>query len=218
MENKRKQLFHALIQFAVFITLLEIARVLYSGNIGFFFLLWNLFLAIIPLVISYQLLKIGTGSKLENISCFLIWLVILPNAPYLVTDLLHFGTKNDMPDWFDMVLLFSFALFGLLSGVVSMLYMFQHLQKYWNAKYLKVLMPVVFFACGFGVYIGRFLRWNSWSILTHPQLLLHDCLVRIWDPLHHGRTWMVTIFFAFIMGSCFHLLKNILQNTKQQST
>lgn len=209
-----KKLYHGQLYFALINVLLEFARIIYTGRIGFVFLIWNIFLAAIPLVISYNLLSLGKGKRLENIFCFTLWLLILPNAPYLITDILHFGERHDAPLWFDVSLLFSFALNGLCMGIISTYFMYLHLQKYLHAKWLNPLMLLVHVACGFGVYVGRYLRWNSWSIITHPMSLLQECFIRVVNPIDHPRTWLVTIVFAMLIGCGFTWLKNIVQYSK----
>ncbi len=211
-QNQSKKIFNLLMQFAGFNVLLEIFRIIYSGQIGFVFLIWNLFLAFLPLVISYYLLKQGSGAKLENVCCFIIWLLLLPNAPYLITDFLHFGVRNDMPQWFDLMLLFCFALCGLMMGVVSIILMMQHLSKYMSSKQIKLLLLLVFIATGFGVYIGRYLRWNSWSVLTHPIALVQECGKHVLYPMSHKPTWLITTLMAVIVAWCFYFLKSVLKS------
>ncbi len=204
-----KKVFDALTQFTLFATMLEVIRIFYSGNIGFVFLIWNLFLAYIPLYISYFLQKQGTGRHLENVSVFLIWLLILPNAPYLVTDLIHFGIRHDVPRWFDLFLLFTYALCGLLLGVCSMIMMLEYLSKYYSKTIVSMLLPTISIACGYGVYIGRFLRWNSWSIVTHPLKLIEQCMQPIMYPWQHSATWLVTIQIAILMVGSYRVLREL---------
>jgi uncharacterized membrane protein len=207
--HKHKKIYYTLLQFAGFNVLLEFGRILYSGNVGFIFLIWNLFLAIIPLVISYHLLSVGTGKKLEVIGCFLLWLLILPNAPYLVTDLIHFGVRSDMPQWFDLALLFSYALCGLLIGVISILFMLQYLHRHTTISKQVWLLPLICLLTGFGVYIGRFLRWNSWSILTHPIDLLRECTMQVMHPMQYSEAWAITALFAVLMAWSVHFTKSL---------
>ena len=72
-------------------------RIQKTGSIGYVFLIWNLFLATIPYVITQCLrqLKWAKQSKISLLFIFGIWLLFLPNAPYIITDLIHLKTKND---------------------------------------------------------------------------------------------------------------------------
>src|SRR4051812_8337461 len=86
-------------------------RLLYWGQINFFFYLWNLFLAIIPLVISKFIWR-RKKIDLITIVALLGWLLFLPNAPYLITDIIHFYEKPPVPTWFDLLLVTSAAWAG----------------------------------------------------------------------------------------------------------
>jgi uncharacterized membrane protein len=56
---------------------------------------------------------------------------------------------------------------------------------------------------GFGVYMGRFLRWNSWDLLFHPYAVLADVTTRLVNPLHYPRTYAVTLIFALFLLVCY---------------
>ncbi|MEO1631092.1 MAG: DUF1361 domain-containing protein, partial [Bacteroidota bacterium] len=95
------------------------ARIAVTGDLQFAFLLWNLFLASVPLVLSRGLarferpgwLALGVGSA---------WLLFFPNAPYILTDLVHLRVRPEAPYWFDLVLLLAAAWSGMLVGMVSL--------------------------------------------------------------------------------------------------
>lgn len=169
-------------------------RLIWSGETGFFFLAWNLFLAGIPLALSLGLQGVRHG--LLGLPVVGGWLLFFPNAPYVLTDLLHLRERGGVPRWFDLLLLLSFALVALWMGFQSL-----RLVQDWVAQRTSAVVSWVFvLGClmlsGFGIYLGRFLRWNSWDIVSRPEALIGDILVRFADPLAHAKTWGVTLGFG----------------------
>jgi uncharacterized membrane protein len=118
MANK-KHLHTLLLAFIGFIFLLLLFRFGYTSSKSYLFLIWNLFLAYLPFGIAYQLITKGKKHKLEAAVCGAAWILLLPNAGYIVTDFLHLGQSPAMPAWYDIVVLFSSSLVGLLMGVIS---------------------------------------------------------------------------------------------------
>jgi uncharacterized membrane protein len=126
--------------------------------------------------------------------------LFFPNSPYIVSDLIHLGPRNGVPVWFDTIMIFSFAWNGLILGFLS-LWLVQQLMAGWlgcTASWLLVAGTLG--ATGFGIYLGRFQRWNSWDILVDPIGLLRDVALRVRNPVDYPRTLGVTILFAgFLM-------------------
>ncbi|MGB3467136.1 MAG: DUF1361 domain-containing protein, partial [Cyclobacteriaceae bacterium] len=107
---------------SIFCLALFALRVYLSGSLFFLFLAWNLFLAFVPWAISSVLILSESIRKIKIIaSMFLVmWVLFFPNAPYIMTDLFHLQYRHDMPIWFDLILIISFAWTGLLYGFASM--------------------------------------------------------------------------------------------------
>ena len=138
---------------------LLIIRILLSNELTYIFLAWNLFLAWIPFALSQKLSTINNRWKIFFITG--LWLLFLPNAPYIITDFLHLKQRTPIPYWYDILLLFSAALNGLLLGLSSLLTVERFLLNRYGSKISGIIMLCSFFLCSFGVYIGRYLRWNS---------------------------------------------------------
>ena len=168
----------------------------------FLFLIWNLFLAWIPYMISYFLpwfdKMAGRKFRLLTGLLLIVWLLFFPNAPYIITDLLHLKPRPAVPLWFDLILLLSFAWVGLLFGIFSLLHIQKWVQIRFNKNYDSILAVTLIPLCSLGVYLGRFLRWNSWEVFTQPQILLADLYYLITD-MDALSTAMATI-------GCFSLL------------
>jgi uncharacterized membrane protein len=169
-----------------------------AGHFYYRFMLWNLFLAIIPLGLSLGLTRIRRLAL--AIPLLGLWLLFFPNAPYVLTDLMHLSEHNgNVPKWLDLLMLLSFGLVSLWFGFQSL-----RLVQHWFAQRFSRLTGwfVVITSLtlsGFGIYLGRFLRWNSWDILRRPQTLLNDIAMRFVDPFDHSRTWGFTLGFGTLL-------------------
>lgn len=182
-------------------------RVQYTTRITFVFLVWNIFLALIPYIISTLLVlyhrHLGTFSLLV---LFAAWLAFLPNAPYILTDLFHLRPRPGVPYWYDLALILFFAWNGLMLGYASIM----DIQSVFAARFRPWIGWCVavgtLLLSGFGIYLGRYLRWNSWDIISSPKSLLHDITQRILHPLEHPHTYGVTIIFAAFLVLGYVLL------------
>ena len=206
LSNKQNGL---IVVLTIFCSLLIGFRMIYSETIHFRFLLWNLFLALVPLVITYFSLVQSNVSKSRIRVVFIlgVWLLFFPNAPYILTDLFHLNFNSSMPIWFDLVLIMSFAWTGLLAGFLSLMHIEQALISWVNKRWAMILVVVMLFMSSFGIYLGRFLRWNSWDILKHPGGLFNDVFDRFVNPSDHPTTWGVTIFLGLMLVVMYFSLK-----------
>lgn len=176
-------------------------RFVYSDTKVFLFLNWNLFLAFLPWALTSLVMLKPTLQKSKLILFFLLtsWLLFFPNAPYILTDLFHLRLKSSMPIWFDLILILSFAWTGLLFGFLSLWDIEKIMLKFIGKAYVMGISVALLFIGSFGIYVGRFLRWNSWDILSEPLDLVYDIGDRILNPLEHPRTWGMTIFMGLFL-------------------
>ncbi len=138
-------------------------RVLLTDSIFGLFLVWNLFLAGLPLFLAMWLkeVRVNKGNPLGQMLLFISWLLFFPNAMYIVTDLFHLKARVPVPLWFDTILLFSAAWNGLLMGFKSLSILQQIFTDMFN-KVVGSLVAIGFmFLAGYGIFLGRFIRWNS---------------------------------------------------------
>ncbi len=190
---------------------LYVFRVSCTHSPMFLFLNWNLFLAFIPWALS-SLMIINPALQQRKIMVFLlmgVWLLFFPNAPYIFTDLFHLHKESAMPMWFDLVLILSFAWTGLLFGFLSLWDMEKILRPMVLGQLLNVLISGFLFLSAFGIYLGRYLRWNSWDILHRPGALLGDVGDRFIHPFDHPRTWGVTFFMGLLLNLIYWSFKLI---------
>ena len=192
-----------------FSAVLLMVRMKLNKSFFFLFLIWNVFLAIIPYVITMYLNTKPNLSKFKIAFWLLVWLAFLPNAPYIITDLIHIRIGNDSLLWLDVLVVLSFAMSGLLLFFMSILDM-QHFVKA-NLKKLSIetVTIIIMFLCGFGVYLGRFLRYNSWEILSNPQVLIADVFNILISPFQHYEAWLFTLGFGAFLVVGFWMFKNL---------
>jgi len=180
-----------------------------TGQLVYIFLAWNLFLAWVPFAISNKLEKNKTASGWETFLLLFLWLLFLPNAPYIITDFFHLKQRNPVPYWYDVLLLFSAAFNGLILGLLSLQKVEIFLISKFGSRKGTLVILVSFFLCAFGIYIGRFLRWNSWDIITNPGDIAEDIFDRLINPFDHFKTWSVTILFGTFLSLVYFSVKNL---------
>ena len=178
-------------------------RFRYSQTYHYWFLLWNLALAWVPFVfaaITYRLASAGRAVlSVLIVATALVWLAFFPNAPYILTDFLHLGSMGDIvPGWYDVLMLYWFAWTGLMLGVVSLYLMHELVARGLGAAAGWVFVVVVAGLGSLGIYLGRFLRWNSWDLVRRPGPLADELLGRVTDPASQPRLLGFTLLFALL--------------------
>jgi len=176
------------------------ARFARSHQFAYFNLVWNLFLAWLPLGFAFLAARFH-GSRRDLIACALLWLLFLPNSPYLVTDLVHLKPRPPVPLWFDILLVQSFVLTGLWLGFLSVYLMHRLVSHSYGWKIGWLFTVLILALTGFGIYLGRFERWNSWDLFTSPIALSAD----IWDMLRHPRANKTAYVFSALCGTFLFL-------------
>lgn len=186
---------------ALCIATLEI-RIERTGDPFYRFLIWNLFLAWVPLFCAAAAFALARrrGIDLVVVALLLLWLLFFPNAPYMLTDFIHVGESASVPLWYDALMLSSFAWTALLLGFAS-LYLVQLVVR--NAVGLAwswVVVTAALALSSFGVYIGRFVRFNSWDALLRPGRVAHVISNQLENPFQHPRLVAVLVVLtAFLL-------------------
>ncbi len=184
---------------------LVIARVAYSGSVRYVILVWNLFLAWIPFVLAFLAYMLSWRRGLILflvIPVFaLLWLIFFPNAPYILTDLQHLSQgSNNVPLWYDVILLVWFSWTGMLLGIVSLNLMQEIIKREFGRPLGWIFVFLVAGLSSAGVYVGRFIRLNSWDILQNPSQTANNLWDWLTDPSLRslGFISLYTLFFIFI--------------------
>lgn len=193
-----------------FSCVLVVLRIIHTGKPMFLWLIWNLFLAYVPYLLSSWLaLRQPTRWRLLVPSA--IWLLFIPNSFYILTDLFHLiDCRNPrVPAWFDLSLIFSFAWNGLLLGVLSVRQMEKLARPiigtYWGGFFVYLVMGL----SALGVYAGRYLRFNSWDILTNPFQLTLDMTLLIIHPLRSQQAWGMIACYTILLSFIYQMLKKL---------
>lgn len=187
------------------------ARVFATREFYFGYLIWNLFLGWLPLffAITTRRLYEWCGWCPRTLLSGVAWLLFLPNASYIVTDLIHLRSHPPVPLWYDAALFASFAFIGVALGFVSLRVIHDLVaqRRGWWQGWLFVF--AVLALCGFGIYLGRVERWNSWSVLTEPHILLDDLRVMFgsWGSIRYTVRF-TGVFFVFLTF-CYVLLSGL---------
>ena len=180
--------------------LLIIGRVLLTGHVVFLFLIWNLFLAVIPFALSTML---GTAKGPLRARMLVpagaAWLLFFPNAPYILTDLFHLDARPGVPLWYDLALILSCAWNGLMLAYASLSDMQRLVQQRLGFGAGWAFATLALLLSSFGIYLGRYLRFNSWDVLTNPLTLFFDIVNRILHPFSFPGTWGVTLVFGVFL-------------------
>lgn len=202
----------------LFISLMLFVRITHTNNIRYIFLLWNLFLACIPYWISLSLNKLLFKSKVVQLLFFITWLVFFPNALYVVTDLIHLTHNTSVPVWFDAVLLFASSSLGLVLAFISLLNVERYLFNYLKKVQVNIIVLLLLFAGSYGVYLGRFKRWNSWDVVNNPLLLATDILKTFIHPFEHLGVWSVVFLLTGMYSLSWFLIKIFNTEVDQQKS
>lgn len=191
-----------------FSVILLVSRISYTGSIRYMFLVWNLFLAILPWLCSRYFVHTQQKKKLWQLLVLLsVWLLFFPNSPYILTDLFHLQGGKNLFVWFDLILILSFAWTGLLFGFLSLREIEKIALQYMSTVKVTTLIITLLFTASFGVYLGRFLRWNSWDIISNPMGLFSDISDRFMQPWLHHRTWGLTILMGSFLSLMYYSIK-----------
>lgn len=204
----------------LFSCLLVAARIFHTGSWTFVFMPWNLFLAYVPYFIStiltrmrpagsYSFTRVGLRAhNLLKIAGLIAWLLFIPNSFYILTDLYHLadGHRNiHVPEWFDLILILSFAWNGLLLGILSIRQIEKLLAPNASFPGRWVFLYPILWLNALGVFIGRYLRYNSWDIFTNPLDLLRDIISMIAQPLRHHDAWSMIFCYSILLTLIYSL-------------
>ena len=197
---------------ALAFTLLTL-RMWATQNADFIFMTWNLFLAWVPLLFI-KWVSVRENAKpapaLLLLIYLTIWLLFFPNAPYLITDLKHLKSVPDQLLWYDALMIFTFALSGFLTGLYSIRIVHRLLTNRYNQYFAWLSIAAAMFLSGFGIFLGRYGRWNSWDIVTHPKALAKGIFHSMQDPFAIKHTFTFS-FVLMLMYFAFHIFAEIKQ-------
>jgi len=197
----RSEVERLLVLSAMFSVGLLLFRAAVTGDLFFFFLGWNLFLAFIPYAMTEWISRrpIWMDQTIRFIPFLSVWLLFIPNSFYILTDLFHLNKGGNVPRWFDLSLILSFAWNGLILGLLSVRRMEVIISSRFSFLNGLVFVVLVMALNALGIYIGRYLRFNSWDILTSPFSLAGEIVYLIIHPLRNLREWGMIFSFTILL-------------------
>lgn len=185
--------------------------VIFSGafrNYWPLFLIWNLFLAWIPLGIAW-LIRIRRFTTLPLVMLVGLWLLFFPNAPYLLTDLAHLRRLSHYGTWLTISIYITFAIVGLFVGLTSLTWLHAEIRERFGQSVGWLFVLLSLGASGFGVYIGRFLRFNSWDFFTNPLYILLTIKTQLFSPQTFLHAWGFSLMFALLTTFCYVMVQQM---------
>lgn len=177
--------------------LLLALRIIATSTFDFSFMVWNLTLSLMAVGAAFLFAFFWReGRRAWTITFFFIWLFLLPNTFYMLTDFIHLGETADINLLFDIVMISLFAIAGFVQGCIALWVVHRPFIRHFGRLNAHLLIGLIMLASSFAIDMGRFLRWNSWDILVHPQTLLFDISDTFLNPLNYNRSFLVTgVFF-----------------------
>lgn len=198
--------FRLIIGLALLVTLI-VGRMVWHDSLHFGFLLWNLFLACIPMLASHLIHAIR--KPLAAYACGGFWLLFFPNSAYLLTDIIHLHIRPGPAFWLDVAILFGAALFGIVLSVRSL----QQVESWYSAmlpaRTARWLTAIILFMAGYGIYLGRVERWNSWDLLFDTRTLICSIAYELRHPIRCIDAWILSMLFTWMLGLAYLLLGGI---------
>ncbi|MFM7424622.1 MAG: DUF1361 domain-containing protein [Elainella sp.] len=174
----------------------------YSG-----WILWNLFLAFIPVALSFWLFRRQKISRsLGWWLLYVVFIAFLPNAPYLLTDIIHLirGTRTGISAWIVALVLIPLHLSAIVGGfeayVASLINQGYYLKKQGAGRIAVWLSELItHLLCAIGIYMGRFRRFNSWDLVTDPGNVVITTINDLTD-----RQPAVVVLITFLILTVFY--------------
>jgi uncharacterized membrane protein len=177
-----------------------------SRTLAYTYLVWNLLLAAVPYLVAgggvHLLAAARPGRYRAPLSAAVgaLWLVFYPNAPYIFTDFIHVFNRTFLRSqpsdwlglnallWYDLLMNAAFAFIGHFIGLVSMWLMQSGFARAWGVRAARYLVGAAILLSGFGIYLGRFSRLNSWDVVFDPR--------RVWSEVAEASSDPKAILFS----------------------
>lgn len=192
-------------------------RIFQSARFAYTNLIWNLFLAWLPLLFSLwaaALYKARPDRRWLIIFPGFLWLIFFPNAPYIITDFLHLKQHSGIPIWFDILMLAAFAWTGFFLAIVSLRTMQLMVKNHLGWLLSWLFAGGILALAGIGIYLGRFSRWNSWDIFLSPQEIFFDVAVRVANPFSNLSFYSFTSIITAFLIICYLMFISIRRDSK----
>lgn len=203
-----KNLIISLASLVIFALSLSLVRFFLTDSFWLWFLIWNLVLAFVPLVLAWGFFtssKSGLRYSFKNLVLLGFWLIFLPNAFYLISDYIHLVSSPDSLLLFDAVLISTYMIIGLIFGYLS-LGLIHYRFKQRNKKLSHWLVFGALLMSGYAIYLGRFLRWNSWDLILNPFAIIFDISRTLVSPSIFIEAFSTSLLFFGLLALLYIFL------------
>ncbi len=204
--SPRERVVASLIGLTTVSMVLFLAGAAANHSLEFYYMPWNLFLAWLPLLVVVFLLRRlrrQSWSSWISLGLTLVWLLLVPNSFYMISDFVHLQDVVRHNLLYDVVMFTSFIFTAALLGFSSLYMVHVELRKRVSLRVSSVLITTIIFLCSFAIYLGRDLRWNSWDVLVNPAGILFDVSDHLIHPLAHGDMFTTTVSFFVLLSSLY---------------
>jgi uncharacterized membrane protein len=194
MDTSFRNFIKALIPLGILALGMSLFRVEFTGQTRYLWMNWNLFLALVPLLFAWVFVHFqNTFSKIIS---FLAWLFFLPNSLYLITDFIHLGSNTAISEllWYDGLMIFIYSVIGMLVSFFSLDKIVSHLSLRRLTRYSLIFL--ISLLVSFGIYLGRYIRWNTWDIIAQPFALFANIFEVITTHIYDPRFYLMIIFLT----------------------
>lgn len=191
-----------------------LAGAVVNKSFDYWYLIWNLFLAWVPLgLVSWLMIVLRRYPWLNWRPMLLttLWLLFLPNSFYLVTDFIHLQTSSRVDILYDSVMFESFVVTGLMLGCLSLYLVHAQLLRRVSVRASTWLIAIALLMCSFAIYLGRDLRLNSWDLLVNPAGILFSVSDPFFNPGTHSQAFTTTLTFFVFLGALYFVVWKLLR-------
>jgi uncharacterized membrane protein len=194
-----------------FLCVLIAGRMIYTHTLQFSFLFWNLFLAIVPLYLSYRIHK-GQKALGCTVTAF-TWLLFFPNAAHLLTDIVHLRQSTHLIYWLDMIILYLAGIYGLFISMYSLREMEDWYGRYMPLNAKRLATFAILLLSGYGIYLGRVERWNSWDVVAQPIDLFTAMFHHSRHPFRNREVWAMSTVFGTGLLLLYYFFSGLLRKS-----
>lgn len=189
--------------------LMWLVAALANNSYDYWYLLWNTLLAWVPFLLGFLVIAMSRmhgWRSWKTIVSGAAWLGFLPNTFYMVTDYIHLQEFVRTDVMLDIVMFTMFVITGLSLGFASVLMIHQEVRHKTRIHHRALLLGGIFLLCGFALYLGRELRWNTWDIISNPFGIIFNISDLIIHPGAHPQAFETTVLFFVFLSFIYYAI------------
>lgn len=195
------------------------AAIIVNDSWDYAWLTWNLALAWVPLVLAAFLIRVLRKKRWSNWQAIILtiaWLLFLPNSFYIITDYIHLFGEQRPEFMLDLAMFSSFAVNGVMLGYASLYLLHQQVRSRLNSHLGLWLVGAALLVSSYGIYMGRFLRWNTWDVVANAPMVLVDISNSIIYAGSYQHIFSTVLAFFVLLTSTYIALWYIFQTLRDK--